>query len=100
MPVPAVLDVSLSRGLFEILGREVVVIHLVAIFAMGPPPGIEAGGGEVQRRITPELGNQVQVVSAAPYAGHCDYQSARPAPGRSIETTPAINCRKAAEASR
>ena len=56
------LDVPLHRGLFEVLPREVVVIHLAAILAMGAPPGIGAGVGEVQRRIAPQLGNQVQVV--------------------------------------
>ena len=60
--VEAGLDVPLDRGLFEVWHRDVVVIDLVAILAMGAPPGIGAGVGEVQRRITPELGNQVQVV--------------------------------------
>ena len=51
----------LHRGLFEVLHREVVVIHLVAILATGTSPGIGTGVGEVQRRIAPQLGNQVQV---------------------------------------
>ena len=53
--------VPLARGLFEVWHWEVVVIDLVAIRAMGAPPGVGAGGGEVQRGIIPELGNQVQV---------------------------------------
>ena len=40
---------------------QVVVIHLAAIFAMWPPPGIETDVGEVERGIAPQLGNQVQV---------------------------------------
>ena len=49
--------VSLRYGIWE-----VVVIDFVAIRAMGTPPGVGAGVGEVQRGIIPELGNQVQVV--------------------------------------
>src|SRR5437879_11708781 len=37
----------LSGGLFEVLRRDVVVIDLVAILAMGASPGIGTGGGEV-----------------------------------------------------
>jgi len=33
----------------------------MALCGMGAPPGVGGGGGEVQRRITLELGNQVQV---------------------------------------
>ena len=81
--VQAGLDVPLHRGLFEVWHRDVVVIDLVAILAMGAPPGIGAGVGEVQRRITPELGNQVQVVLPRHLRGRCGCQSARPAPSRS-----------------
>ena len=52
------LDVPLHGGLFEVLDREVLVIHLVTILA----PGLarhRAGVGEVQRRIAPQLGNEV-----------------------------------------
>ena len=55
------LHVPLHGGLFEVWLWEVVIIHLTAIRAPGAPPGIGTGGGEGQRRITPELGNQVQV---------------------------------------
>ncbi len=55
------LDVPLHRGLFEVLHGEVVVIHLVAILAMGTSPGIGSRVGEVQRRIVPQLGNQVEM---------------------------------------
>src|SRR5688500_5912452 len=55
------LDVPLYRGLFEVVPREVVVIDLVAILAMGPSPGIGSGVREVQGRIALQLGNEVQV---------------------------------------
>ncbi len=55
------LDVPLYRGLFEVVPREVVVIDLGAILAVGTPPGIGAGVGDVQRGIVPQLGNQVQM---------------------------------------
>ena len=48
--VQAGLDV-LHRSLFEVLPWYVVVIHLAAIFAMGPPPGIGADVREVQSGI-------------------------------------------------
>src|SRR5215475_9059716 len=59
--VHAGLDVPLHRGLFEVLRRQGVVSHLAAILATGTPPGIGLGVGEVQCRIGPQLGNQVQV---------------------------------------
>ena len=49
------LDVSLHRSLFEVLPWYVVVIHLAAIFAMGPPPGIGADVREVQSGIASQL---------------------------------------------
>ena len=58
--VQAGLDGPLHGGLFEVWHWEVVVIHLVAILATGTSPGIEAGVGEGQRRIAPQLGNEVQ----------------------------------------
>ena len=57
----ASLYVPFHRRLFEVWHRDVVVIDLVAILAMGASPSIGAGGGEVQRRIAPQLGNEVQV---------------------------------------
>src|SRR5207244_13085689 len=51
----------LSGGLFEVLRRDVVVIDLVAILAMGASPGIGTGGGEVPCRIVPQRGNQVEM---------------------------------------
>jgi len=45
--VYAGLHVPLHSGLFEVLPWEVVVIHLVAILAMGASPGIGTGVGEV-----------------------------------------------------
>jgi hypothetical protein len=38
----------------------VVVIDLRAILAVGTPPGIGAGVGDVQRGIAPQLGHEVQ----------------------------------------
>src|SRR3989442_2976933 len=59
--VQAGLDVPLHEGLFEIWLRDVVVMHLVAILAPWAPPSIRSCVGEVQRRIAPQLGNQVQM---------------------------------------
>jgi hypothetical protein len=53
--------VPLDRGLFKGGHGEGVVIDLGAIRAMRAPPGVGAAVGEGQCRITPELGNQVQV---------------------------------------
>jgi hypothetical protein len=55
------LDVPLQSGLFERLPRDVVIIDLAAILALGAPPGLQASRGEVQRRIAPPLGNEVPV---------------------------------------
>ena len=55
--VPRGLDVSLSRGLCEVLHRELGVIDLAALLASGTPPGIRAARGEVQGGITPQLGH-------------------------------------------
>ena len=62
--VQAGLDVPLHGGLFEVWHWEVVVIHLVTILAPGTSPGIGAGGGEGQRHIAPQLGNEVQAALA------------------------------------
>lgn len=59
--VPPGLDVPLYGGLFAELARDIVVIHLVTMLALGAPSGIGAAGGEGQRRIASPLGNQVQV---------------------------------------
>ena len=56
------LHVPLDSGLLEVQPGEVIVIDFVAILAMGTLPGVGAGVGEIQRRIIPELANQVQVV--------------------------------------
>ena len=58
------LDVPLHRGLFKVLPWEVVVIHFVAILAMGTASSIETGIGEVQCRIAPQLGNEVHATLA------------------------------------
>jgi hypothetical protein len=55
------LDVSLHRGCFAALCREVVVLQRAAILAMRPPPGLGASIGAVQRRIAPPLGKQGHV---------------------------------------
>ena len=54
------LDVPLPR-FFEVLHREVVVIDLVAILALGTTANIGTSVGEVERRIAPQLGgNEMQ----------------------------------------
>src|SRR5215211_5394600 len=58
--VQAGLYVPLHGGLFEVLHREVVIMHLVAILATGTASAIEASVGEVQRRIAPQLRNEMQ----------------------------------------
>ena len=58
--IHAGLDVPLHSGLCAVLLWEVVVIDLGAIFAMRTVPGIGTDVGEVQCRIAPQLGNQVQ----------------------------------------
>ena len=63
------LEVPLHRGLFEVLRRQGVVSHLAAILAPGPPPGIGPGVGEVQCRIGPQLGKQVQVALSPTFKG-------------------------------
>ena len=60
---------TLHRGLFEVLRREVVVIDLRAILAVGTPPGIGAGVGDVQRGIAPQLGHEVQAALACHMQG-------------------------------
>jgi hypothetical protein len=55
------LYVPLYGGLLEVLRRDVVVIDLVAILAMGASPGRGIGVGEGQCRIVPQLGNQVEM---------------------------------------
>jgi hypothetical protein len=59
--VPPGLDVSRHGGLFEELARDIVVIHFVAILAMGATPSIGAAVGEVQGRIASPFGNPRQV---------------------------------------
>jgi len=59
--VEAGLDGSLHGGLLQVWPRDVVVIDLTAILAMGTPSSIGAGVREVQSRIAPSLGNEVQV---------------------------------------
>ena len=54
------LDVPLHRGLFEVLPREVVVIDLVAMLAAGDHGRHRHRVGEVERRIAPQLGNEMQ----------------------------------------
>src|SRR2546422_9188117 len=52
------LDGPLHRGFLQVLRRQVVVIHLAAILAMGAPPSIGASVGAVQCPVVPRLGNQ------------------------------------------
>jgi site-specific DNA recombinase len=58
--VHAGLDGPFHRGLFEVLRLHVPIIHLAAILTTGAPTSIGTGVGEVQRRIAPKLGNQVE----------------------------------------
>ena len=62
--VQAGLDVPLDGRLFERVHREVVIIHLGAILAPGTSPRIGTSIGEIQRRIVPQLGNEVQAALA------------------------------------
>jgi site-specific DNA recombinase len=57
--VQAGLDVPLDGRLFERVHREVVIIHLGAILAPGTSPRIGTSIGDIQRRIVPQLGNEV-----------------------------------------
>jgi hypothetical protein len=57
--VEAGLHVSLDSGGFEGRQREGMVRDLGTILALGTPSGVGAGVGEVERRITSELGNQM-----------------------------------------
>src|SRR4029434_6836841 len=57
-------DVPLYARLFEVLHWEVVVSHLGAILAPGTSPRIGTSIGEVQCRIAPQLGNEVQAALA------------------------------------
>jgi hypothetical protein len=67
--VQAGLDVPLHGCLFEVLHREVVVSHLGAILAPGTSPSIGTSRGEVQSRIAPQLGNEVQAALACHIQG-------------------------------
>ena len=59
--VQSSLDVLLHSGLFEVLHREVVVIHLVAIRAMWTTTSIQASVGQVQRRVGAQFGDEVPI---------------------------------------
>src|SRR5262249_48977393 len=55
------LHVPFDRGLFEVFHGEGIIVDLVAILAVGSPPGVGTSVGEVERSITPQLRNEVQV---------------------------------------
>ena len=55
------LDVPRHGRLLEVVHREGVVSHLVAIRAIRPPAGLGAAVGAVERRRAAPLGKQVQV---------------------------------------
>ena len=57
--VQAGLEVPLDGRLLERVHREVVIIHLGASLAPGTSPRIGTRRGELQRRIVPQLGNEV-----------------------------------------
>src|SRR2546428_8938996 len=67
--VEASRHVPLDRSLFEGGHRHVVVIDLRALLATRTAPGIGAGVGEIQCRIVPQLGNQVQMALPRPLQG-------------------------------
>lgn len=62
------LEGSLPGRLCAVWPREVGVIDLRAIRAVGPPPGLGAGGGAVQRGSAPERGKQGHVGLSSPRA--------------------------------
>src|SRR5207248_8372449 len=55
------LDVPLNRRGLQVLLWNVIVMHLVAILATWASPGIGASVGEVQRRVSAQLGDEVQM---------------------------------------
>ncbi len=54
------LEGPLHAGLFEVLSRQLVVIHRAAILATGAPTGIRTGVGEGESRLVPPRGKQGQ----------------------------------------
>jgi hypothetical protein len=59
--VAAGLNVPLHGGRLQVWQRDVVIIDLAAILAMGTPSSLGAGVGEVQGRLAPQLGNEGHV---------------------------------------
>ena len=55
------LDVPLNRRGLQVVLWNVIVMHLVAILAPWASPGIGASVGEVQRRVSAQLGDEVQM---------------------------------------
>lgn len=67
--VQARLDGPVYGSLLKGLRRDVVVIALATILAMGTPPSVGTKGGEGPCRVAPQRGNQVQVVLPRPLQG-------------------------------